>query len=206
MNLLILSGPASPSPALSAAYRGTYRAVPSHCGEVPDQSEINELFLWYLNEGGEEGVVHDRVKAVRFATLWNERLARDQLFEVVEVTDDNEPPQGAVVLLGFDISSGLAGYSLLAEGLSVRAAPGTMPVAIWELWNLLARSYGPKLNANGLFPTNDDAAMCLRSMTALQSLCPDLYEGGDLHEFRPIGVHLLHGDSGEYRTLWGPAK
>ena len=177
--------------SLNSHYRGTHRAVPSHCDEMPDDQEINRLFFWYLDEGGEEGVVRDAAKALRFAELWNERLPKDEQFEVVEVTEGNEPPSGGGSLLGFDISSGLGGYSLLAGWLSEIPKVEGLPDAIWEMSNLLARFYGPQLNAFGLFCTRESAAMCLRSMVAMQSLSPNMYESGDVRDFRVLGVYLL---------------
>jgi hypothetical protein len=123
--------------------------------------------------------------------LWNERLPKERQFEVVEVTERYVPPSGGGALLGFDISSGLGGYSLLIGGLTEIPKVGALPDAIWELANLLARCYSPQLNKHGLFPTPESAAMCFRSMVALQSLSPNLYESGDLRNFRVIGVYLL---------------
>ncbi len=195
MNLLILNGPASPNLNGNSRYRGTCRAVPSHCDDAPDDHEINKLFFWYLEEGGEEGVVHDSTKALRFAALWNERLPGERQFEVVEVTEVNVPPSGNGPLLGFDISCALGGYSLLAGWVSETSKTEELPEAIWELSNLLGRFYTPQLNEHALFPTREQAAMCLRSMVALQSLSPNLYESGDLRDFRVVGVFQLGGDS-----------
>ncbi len=146
MHLLLLDGPASQLPGFNPSYRGTHRAVPSHCDDMPDDEEINELFFWYLEEGGEEGVVRNRAKALRFAELWNRRLPRDRQFEVVEVIGDSVAPSGGGRVLGFDISSGLAGYSLLVGGLAEIPKTKPVPDAIRKLANLLARFYRPKLN------------------------------------------------------------
>lgn len=191
MHLLILNGPASLRCSVNPRYRGTHRAVPSHCDAVPDDDEINRLFVWYLREGGEEGIVGDAAKALRFAELWNARLPKSEQFEVVEVIEGNMNPSSGGTLLGFDISSGLAGYSLLAGWLSEVPKVEDLPDAIWELSNLLSRYYTPQLNEHGLFPTRELAAMCLRSMAALQSLSPNLYESGDLRKFGVVGVYLL---------------
>ena len=44
-------------------YRGTDRVLPYHCDELPDEHEANKAFFWFIEEGGELGVVHDLSKA-----------------------------------------------------------------------------------------------------------------------------------------------
>src|SRR5215472_4294200 len=107
MNFLILNGPRCPRAAAYPHYRGTYRAHPTCCEGLPEDSEINKLFFWFLEEGGELGVVHDLSKALRYVELLNAYpLPGYSHFEVVEVTGGDEAPQVGGELLGFDVSSG----------------------------------------------------------------------------------------------------
>src|SRR5271155_3695158 len=103
MNLLILNGRRSgyPSPASNLAYRGTYRAHPTFCDALSPDHEVNRLFAWFLEEGGELGVVHDLDKARRFTELQN-RCRPDRHFELVEVTQGKTPSELGGKFLGFD--------------------------------------------------------------------------------------------------------
>jgi hypothetical protein len=193
MNFLILDGPRGPQlPDNLAyrAYRGTSRAHPTYCNEAPEHHEINQLFFWFIEEGGELGVVRDIRKAQRFAELWNERLEAPDRFEVVEATDGDCAPTSHGTFLGFDLSSGY-NNSLLAWGLRYSPGIATLPEPIQELCGLLSRHYAPRLNAAGLFDTLEDATLCLGSMTALQDLSPNLFEGGNLRDFQPVCLYSI---------------
>jgi hypothetical protein len=197
MKLLILNGPRDPRPGKNPLYRGTYRAHPSHCDELPDDHEINQLFSWFLQEGGELGVVGNESKALRFAELWNARLKGRGCFEVIEVVDGNAHPQSSGEFLGFDLSAGY-NNSLLSSGLKQSLGVNQLREPVRELWDLVSRHYAPQLNGQGLFQTFEVASLCLRVMTALQDLSPNLFEGGDLREFRPVGFLL--------RSVYGAQK
>ena len=193
MNFLILDGPRGPQLAENLAYRayrGTYRRQPTYCNEVPEDHEINQLFFWFIEEGGELGVVRDLRKARRFAELWNACLEDHDRFEVVEATDGDSVPTHGGMFLGFDLSSGY-NNSLLVSGL--RQSPGiaTLPEPVQELCRLLMRHYAPQLNSAGLFDGIEGATSCLESMSALQELSPNLFEGGELKDFHPVGVHVV---------------
>jgi hypothetical protein len=195
MNLLILNGPRDPRPGNNPLYRGTYRSHPTYCDEVPDSHEINKLFFWFLEEGGELGVVQDISKALRFAELWNARLPEQARFEVVEVTDQNIHPEDSGRFIGFDLSVGY-NNSLLPAGLKQFPAANRLAEPVRELCDLMSRHYAPQLNSQGLFPTLGVASLCLRSMTALQDLSPDLFEGGNLRDFRPVGMYAVDRKEG----------
>jgi hypothetical protein len=190
MNLLILDGPRDPRPGNNPLYRGTSRAHPSHCDELPDDHEINKLFFWFLEEGGQLGVVRDITKALRFAELWNARLKEKNRFEVVEVADGDAHPQSSGVFLGFDLSAGY-NNSLLSSGLKQFLGVNQLREPVRELWDLVSRHYAPQLNGQGLFQTFEVASLCLRAMTALQDLSPNLFEGGNLREFRVVGLYSV---------------
>jgi hypothetical protein len=213
MNLLILNGPRDPRAAKYPSYRGTYRAHPTYCDALPNDHEINQLFFWFLEDGGELGVVHDLAKASRYAELLNAHLKAFNPafthFEIVEVRDGGESSQARSQLLGFDLSAGY-NSSLLWWGLETEAKVavsvaqtadpsrvGIFPEPILELYNLLHRFYAPQLNQDGLFDTPEVASQCLRSMDALQQLSPNLYEGENLiPNYRVVGVYLVRPGGG----------
>jgi hypothetical protein len=190
MNLLILDGPRNPRPGNNPLYRGTYRAHPTHCDEIPDDDEINKLFFWFLEEGGELGVVQDLSKALRFAELWNARLREGSRLEVVEVVGVEAHPESGGEFIGFDLSAGY-NNSLLATGLRQFFGVNQLAEPVRQLWDLVSRHYAPQLNGQGLFQTLEIASLCLRSMTALQDLSPNLFEGGNLRIFRPVGLYAV---------------
>jgi hypothetical protein len=189
MNLLILDGPSHPRPGRNPSYRGTDRAHPTYCDAAPESEEINQLFLWFLEEGGESGIVHDRPRAIHYAKLLNEQF-RNQFFEVVEVFEGDASPVSPGQLLGFDLSLHF-NSSLLQWGLMTFEQSNGLPNAIAELCKLLSLHYTPQLNENGLFQTHEIASLCLKAMIALQSFSPNLYEGGDLSRFAVVGLYQL---------------
>jgi hypothetical protein len=192
MNILILNGARDPRPGNNPLYRGTYRAHPTHCGQLPDDHEINQLFFWFLEEGGQLGVVRNVAKALRFAELWNGLLkGKGHYFEVIAVTDENAHTVGSNgVFIGYDLSAGY-NNSLLSGGLKQSAGVNRLAEPIRELCDLVSRHYAPQLNDQGLFETWEVASLCLRAMTALQDLSPSLFEGGNLREFRPEGLYRI---------------
>jgi hypothetical protein len=194
MNLLILDGPRDHRAGNNPLYRGTYRAHPTHCDELPDDHEINRLFFWFLEEGGELGVVRDVSKALRLTELWNARLPEKDRFEVVEATDGNTRGQSTGKFIGFDLSAGY-NSSLLSSGLKQFLGVSQLAEPIRELWDLASRHYAPQLNGQGLFQTLEVASLCVRSMIALQDLSPNLFEGGNLRDFQPVGLHTVTMDS-----------
>ena len=189
MKLLILNGVYTRPSGRNLSYRGTFRINPTYCDDLPSDHELNKLFMWYLEEGGESGVVHDLPKAIRIAELCNAQAPQHQ-FEVLEVLDGNDAPRGDQALIGFDLSEGYCN-SLLQCGLKQFTGALKLPSAIREFSELLSRHYAPQLNVSGLFQTLEVASSCLQSMIALQSLSPSIYEGGDLSRFKVVGVYAL---------------
>ncbi len=195
MGFLILDGPPDLRPGRNPLYRGTCRAHPSHCDELPDDHEINTLFFWFLEEGGELGVVQNASKAIRFAELWNKHLKETDRFEVVEVTDGEANLQSSGRFIGFDLSAGY-NNSLLSWGLKQFAAANKLTEPVRSLCDLLVRHYAPQLNGQGLFQTIEIASLCIRDMRALQTIFPNLFEGGDLSEFKPVGLYSIAQQNG----------
>jgi hypothetical protein len=213
MKLLILNGPRDPRAAAHPHYRGTYRAHPTYCEAVQADHEINKLFLWFLEEGGESDLVHDLTKASRYAELLNIHLSEFKPafahFEVIEVKDGDNPGNTEGRLMGFDLSAGYNDSLLWWWGLPTQPRPAasvgqtgntspstsTFPKPILVLDDLIHRFYAPQLNRNGLFQSPDVASDCLRAMDALQRLSPNLYEGEELlSNFEVVGVHLVSPD------------
>jgi hypothetical protein len=188
---LILDGPRSPHQGQSPAYRGTYRCTPPYCEVLPEDHEINELFMWFIEEGGELGVVHDVTKALRFAKLCNEHF-RPRHFEVVQVVNGQNIQTTSGRFLGFDLSHGY-NNSLLYWGLKP-SRPLDEDARVDVLWQVVSRFFAPQLNENGLFSDSDLAALCLRSLIALQSLKDNLFEGDDLAKYELVGVCLIPED------------
>ena len=191
MKLLILNGPRDTRAAKYLIYRGTYRAHPTYHDGFPRDHEINNLFFWFLEEGGELGLVHDFSKAARYTELLNQNpLLGYRHFELVEATDGNPAAGEGRQQLGFDVSAGY-NNSLLWWGLETTPSANGLSEPIRELMNLVHRFYAPQLNRHGLFETAEIASQCLRSMDALQSLSPNLYEGEDLEtSFQAAGLYL----------------
>lgn len=115
-NLLVLAGPLYPTMRPNPKYRGTCRACPFHFDDLPEEHEANALFYWFLEEGGELGVVHDERKARRLSDLSNQ-YGQEKSYEVIEVVDGNSTPVHLGEPLGFDISRGF-NTSLLWWGLT----------------------------------------------------------------------------------------
>lgn len=193
-NVLILNGPRDPREVRTPEYRGSYRKHPTFVESLPSDDEVNVLFLWFLKEGGELGVVHDVRKALKYADLLNKKPKLSQLdeFQVVEVTQGSTVPQFSGEFLGIDLSSGY-NYSLLSWwGKEPIIPSGLLPASIRELGNLIYRCYGPQRNTHGLFDDLSVATDCLRAMDALQQLSPNLYEGENLiPNFEPIGLYAI---------------
>jgi hypothetical protein len=195
MNYLIRDGQSYPVSYPADFYRGTDRKGPVHCDALPEDHEINRLFVWYLEET-ESGFVHDLAKARRYAELCNQNCPGKR-FEVIEVTDGKTTPTDSAQLLGFDISFGGGGDSLIFLALLAGPSERIPDEPIDLLSDLIRRYFCPKLNEFGLFRTFEDASHCRRAMIALQSFHPNFYEGGDLEVFTVTGVYLMpRPDSG----------
>jgi hypothetical protein len=191
MNLLILNGPRNPRAAKYSTYRGTYRAHPTYCDSVPRQHELNKFFYWFLEEGGELGVVHNVGNALQYAKLLNQVSSiKYGCFEVIEVTNGNASPEVGNRLLGFDLSSHF-NDSLLWWQLEPQPSVRSVPPLIQEATDSICTTYRPKLNSSGLFQTADIASGCLEAMNAVQRLYP-VYEGEDISEdYQIVGIHAL---------------
>lgn len=189
MNLLILDG-VNKRYTLAARYRGTDRGVPTYCEAVPKNHEINRLFMWYLDEGGEAGVVHDLQRAKRYTELCNLYFS-DKHFEVIEFSTSMElRSDNSRQFLGFDLSEGGCGHSLVAMALLYEPEKRSAEEPAFVLGDLIRSHYVPKLNEFGLFGNPQDALDCRAAMSALQSFRPGLYESGSLEDFETTAIYL----------------
>ena len=191
MNLLILSGPQNPNGNPNLEYRGTYRSGPSYADWLPKDHEFNRLFMWFIQEGGELGIVNNLSLASKFAKLCNLYLA-PRKFEVIEATEANTPPRLAGAFLGFDISQAY-NNSLLWWGLKLNPRKSDTPISI--LSSVVGKYFAPQLNAHGLFQKLDAALFCRDALIALQSFQPNLLEGDTLDKFQVTGIYRVSLDS-----------
>jgi hypothetical protein len=195
LDLLILKKNLGPGADAAAAYRGTERARPVHFRNLPDTHMANQLFFWFLEEGGERGVVHDLKRAKQLAGLLN--LFGDSVFfEVVQVGTERATTPGRGGFLGFDVSAGfnnsvIRGFVLHDPGGSVPNTPSVDDGPAGELSSLHRRFFLPKLNDHRIFQHYDDADFCLRTARALNTLRPGLIEGTDLSEYAVTSVYKV---------------
>lgn len=193
MNLHIVNGPAVPDWS-APRYRGPRRREPYYCNELPADSEINKLFVdWYIEEGGESGIVHDLAKAVHYAKLCTEHF-RGRSFEVIESTEADALPDAGGRFLGYDLLYHSAN-SLLYWGLKTWSTKGRSPQEADTLWKGLSLALAPTLNEFGLFGELDEAVFCLQSMIALENFAPGYFQSGDLNEFNGMRIYLVWGQS-----------
>lgn len=190
MDLLILNGDRSFGRPHAVGYRGTCRAHPFHLDELPDDHQANQAFFWFLEEGGEAGVVHNLSRARWLAKAYR-CVNQAYSFEVVEAVAPSKSSSTGGQFLGFDLSAGL-NYSLLWWGLHISGphAPGRARTPIDALAELIEVHFQPRLNANVLFHDLDDAQRCCDSMLALQALKPNLFENPEHSAFSPVALYL----------------
>jgi hypothetical protein len=187
-NLLILDGAMYPKMKPNPAYRGTCRMCPTHFDNLPEEHEANLLFYWFLEEGGELGVVHDERKARQLCNFCN-TFGTDKSYEVVEAVVDNSKPVHEGEFLGFDISQGL-NNSLLWWGLTA-TVPEKNGLPVRVLANVIFGLFSERLNDSGLFPDIETAISCRSALIALQALEPNLLEGDSLEKFAVVGLFRI---------------
>jgi hypothetical protein len=188
MAYLILNGPSYRTRQPASCYRGTDRRAALYFDALPDDQEINRLFKWYINE---MHPVSDLAQAFRYVELARTYLP-DHHFEVIEVTKGDATPINNGEFLGFDLSGGGSGDSLIFMCLPAGFEATNIPAEpIHILSGLIRRYFTPRLNQFGLFQEFEDAVYCREAMIALQSFHPNLYEGGALVMFEVAGVYSL---------------
>ncbi len=166
-------------------YRGTYRAIPTYVTEMKKDSTINKMFDWYIQTGGQIGVVDDFQRAKKFAEAYL-KLEKPIRFEVVRIIENSRDIEEGEELLGYDLSDSYH-YSLLSWGLEIDKENDDSLRKIFPLLKLVKSFFKPKLNSNSLFQNIDDAQFCLDCLMALQHLRPNLWEG-DEYNFEIVGL------------------
>lgn len=172
--LVILGGYSSPRTAYNRNYRGTDRRRPTYCDSAGRDDEVNQLFFWYLEEGGEAGVVRDEARAIRYAEILTGCVGEQ--FEVIEAIVGSEQPIAGRAFLGYDLSF-RRGTSLLTSALRVMPPLQETPREI--LLAHISSVYSVELNIFGLFDSLEKAVSCIKVMDAMQRLFPGTYEGTD---------------------------
>ncbi len=171
----------------SRQYRGTYRISPSYVDDCPPDSPVNKYFQWFLQEGGERGIVSDRDQALNLVTEYG-RLTPPQYFDVVRVIEDRCDIVSGDQFLGFDICSNLY-YSPLAWEFLLN---GDADFPAKPLMQLLKTHFSPMLGKSGLFIDQVEATFCLRCILTLCSAWPNLFEGDNNRRFEVVGLSVVN--------------
>jgi len=169
-------------------YKGTYRTSPYYVDELPEDSEANQIFLWYIGTGDELEFINDIDKAKKIVEVYK-NLTPPQIFEVVRVLEVNESPPENEEFLGFDLSCGYF-YSLLSWGLDIELEgeeEDRLLKQISPLMDLVKKHFKPLLNKNSLFDDSETAKFCLECLMALQDIVPGLFENEEVI-FEVIGL------------------
>jgi hypothetical protein len=180
---LILGEPFGTSDPL---YRGTYRTYPSYVENDSSNSVVNTYFHWFVQQGGELGIVYDRKKALETVEAYA-KLNQSQHFEVIRLLGEKDESGVGEEFIGFDICS-KSYYSPLAWKFykhseeEFSAAP---------LLQLAQKYFTQLLNDKGLFSDKGDAEFCLQCLQALDVGWPNLFESGDSKCFEVVGLSIV---------------
>jgi hypothetical protein len=173
-------------------YKGTYRTSPSYIEELPENSEVNKLFRWYIDVGGELEIISDIEQAKKIVEIYK-NLTPPQIFEVVRILEVNEQPLENEEFLGFDLSCQYY-YSLLSWELDIvnkKIEKDRLIQQILPLIKLVKKYFKPLLNKNCLFDDSETAKFCLECLMALQDIKPGIFE--DKEEiFEVIGLSKVY--------------
>lgn len=161
------------------AYRGTYREHPYGLQGPGDDPRVNRAFLWFLEEGGQEGVVHNLEKARELVEAYK-TTTPPQFFEIIEPVADDGSASAGTTFLGYDLSGGGVGFSLLARDLHLTSDPGSTEDLLFPFFRLIESYFRPRLNQNRLFDHYETAEFCLSCMKACQKFSPGLWENDDV--------------------------
>jgi hypothetical protein len=191
-NLLILGDTTDLS--IYPEYRGTDRPEPYHVDNLDDNHPVNRAFFLLLHMTNEDGLLHDLAKAREIVEAYK-TLTPSQIYEIIEVTENKEPPMNSEALfLGYDLSCDLSDSlislvliakhrlsdkQLEEEGIS-------RPVILFH--RLIIENFRPKLNKNLLFDDYETASFCLDCMMSILSIEPQFYEPG---EYKVVGIYKV---------------
>lgn len=189
MTKLLLLG--EPLGLIPVHYRGTDRATPTYCVELPAEHPANQAFFWYTNESYPDGAVYDRIAAERLIHTYAS-LESPQCFELIEAVQGQETPTLGQEQLGYDVVHQYH-YSLLSWGLVLVGEPApSLPDddRYWQLvplLRLIQQFFQPRLNQHGLFDDPETAQFFLDCMLATQAVRPALWEHEEV-KFQVVGL------------------
>src|SRR5690349_19438125 len=111
MGLLMMLGITAFPDMRVSSYRGVYRLPPNLLEFHPkyriEEERLKELLQWYRHEhvfpGGTDLLDLPALQELLYMIQRKTEIA----FEIVEVTEGEQPPQVGTEFLGFDISAGL---------------------------------------------------------------------------------------------------
>jgi hypothetical protein len=189
MKYLIRNGHSYPVSSYRSSYRGTDRNGPIYCDALPKEHEVNRLFTWYLQETEQSEFVQDLDTARRYVELCNLHFPTKR-FDIIGIAESNGISDNSAQFLGHDISLD-GGASLIFLALLEPPGEEVPKEPIQVLNHLIRKHFFSKLNEFGLFRTFEDASHCRSAMVALQSFRSNLYEGGNLDDFRVIGIYMI---------------
>ena len=182
----------------SKDYRGVDRENLAYV-TVDVSREAHQLFWESVNVWGDSFVISD-LSFCRHAVQAYARLDPPQLYEIVEITTENQGPTLAgSEFLGFDIAC-VYRISTLSWGLELDRDPAQNIARndlVWvmrPLFRLIQAYFQPRLNKNGLFADYEVASFCLDAMMALQAIRPHLWES-DSCKFEVVGLWRVEQDS-----------
>lgn len=176
-------------------YRGTERPCPYHCDELAEEHSANKAFFWYLEEGGELGIVHNINKTLDLISLYAKRNPPCFL-EAIEVKTQNKAPESKGIFLGFDISCGF-GNSLLYDNVLLfeKGVLLTKDLPYYEtaetiepLLKLTGKYFAPSINQYGLLDNYEIASFCLKCLNSIRKVCPGLLEYGN---YEVVGLNKI---------------
>lgn len=152
----------APEPGLPASYRGTSRDIPLVQDELGIGHPANRFLLELMDRGlVPDGPIEDARVAASLADTYRKHGLGP--FEVVEITSIGEEPRYGDVLLGYDVSFHPGNESILADILLRHEEPSDRS-ADAEVTRRMRQTYRPRLNANLLFSSPDDARAYLREV------------------------------------------
>jgi hypothetical protein len=189
MTRLLILGSNQLGQAGSNSYRGTYRGSPDYQTQYAPTHPANLAFARFCELGGQTLVLRDLSFALKLVAIYRS-LTPPQDFDIVEVVHPDEAPEFSADLLGYDVSSGGTGCSMLCWGLDFSRHLSNTTSGINPLIRLIEEAFRPRLNSNGLFNNPRDAQYCLDCMLAINRLVPSFFES-DLERYIVSGLYLV---------------
>lgn len=189
MNIMILGEPMDPH--TNPNYRGIFRSSPTYCEHLSEDHPANQAFRWYINEGGQEEVVHNIDNAILLIEEYK-RLSPPQYFELIEIFIGKDPNTSNGIFLGYDLSAYLH-FSFLYLGMEYSNSIRNIDL---EEANALSSAieyiFKPRLNQYGLLNDYKTAQWCLNCHKAIQKLNPNYFENDEIvAAYEPVALYKI---------------